>query len=552
MRRSARRASPALRLVALGATFAILVAACGGGSGKSASESTSPPSSEGTPKEGGNITYGLEGPTTDFCLPSAQLAISGIMVAQSIYDTLTEPDNAGNIEPYLAQSVDHNAAYDRWTITLRPGIKFQDGEPLDANAVVRNIDAWRTGTLLGFLFTNIADAQATSPTTVVVSTKVPWVAFPWYLWTTGRVGIAAPAQLDNATTCPTHMIGTGPFKLASFDPVSGEVKVVKNPDYWRVDSAGRRLPYLQSIDWLVQSDSAQRVNGLQGGQFDIIHDDSGVDQSRMATLSGITNYLAPAGYQENTHTLIDVSRPPFNDPTARKAVAEGVDVKALNELNNKGLFRVTNGLFDTKVLGYLPDPGYPAYNPNDARKLASRYKATHGGKFEFALQSTPDTQTVQQTLAIQEQLKQVGVTVDLPRPVDQATIISQAIGGSVGAFEWRNYAGADPDTMYVWFHGGSTVNFNHLNDPQVDADLDKGRSVPDPTVRKQVYQDFERKLSTDVDNLWGWHTRWSIDTKSNIHGIEGPNLPDPGGKPGTDRPAYILAGFHQIEGIWVS
>ena len=76
-------------------------------------------------------------------------------------------------------------------------------------------------------------------------------------------------------------------------------------------------------------------------------------------------------------------------------------------------------------------------------------------------------------------MAQIGITVTLPAPVDQATIINQAIGGQVDAFLWRNYPGQDPDTMYVWFYGGSPVNFNHINDPQVDADLDKGRAEPD-------------------------------------------------------------------------
>ena len=117
-----------------------------------------PTNNPGTPQKGGTITYGLEGKTTAFCPPRGQWAISGIMVASAVYDTLTQPTDQPNVyAPYLAKSVTGSADYKTWTIVLRSGIKFQDGEPLNAAAVKQNIDAWRKGILLGFVFKNIAD-----------------------------------------------------------------------------------------------------------------------------------------------------------------------------------------------------------------------------------------------------------------------------------------------------------------------------------------------------------------------------------------------------------
>ena len=136
-----------------------------------------------------------------------------------MYDTLTEPDaTPASTSPYLAKTRHAERHYTQWTIALRSGIKFQDGEPLNAAAVEQNINAWRKGVLLGFVFGNIADVTTPDDMTVVVKTKVPWVAFPAYLWTTGRTGIAAPAQLNDDATCDTNMIGTGPFKLNELQP----------------------------------------------------------------------------------------------------------------------------------------------------------------------------------------------------------------------------------------------------------------------------------------------------------------------------------------------
>ncbi len=529
--------------------LALVLAACGGSSGKKSSGTSGGTSSEGTPKVGGSITYGIEAATTNFCLPRSQLAIAGIMVTQSIYDTLTQPGADGKIYPYLAKSVTPNSTFDQWTIVLRPNITFHDGEPLNADAVVQNIKAWQAGVLLSFVFKNIASVAATDAMTVVVKTTTPWVAFPSYLWTTGRTGIAAPAQLTSPD-CATKMIGTGPFSLQTFDPVSGDVTVTKNKSYWRKDSKGTQLPYLDSIHWKPITDSSQRVTALQGGQIDVMQSDSGKDLEALKNLPNVSNVSSPPGYRELAQTLINVQRPPFNDPVARMAVAQGVNVAALNQIFNKGLFTVADQVFDNKVLGYNPNAGFPKYNPAEAKKLVSQYKAAHGGNFAFDLQSTPDTQTVAITQLVQQQLKAVGITVNLPQPVDQATIINQAIGGTVDAFQWRNYPGSDPDTMYVWFHSGSPVNFNHINDPKVDSDLDQGRSESDPAKRKALYQDFSKQLSSNVLNLWAWYETWTISGKSSVKGILGPNLPGENGAPGSVKPADVLAGFHQVEGIW--
>ncbi len=524
----------------------LVAAACGGGSSSSDSGGSS---SGGTPKPGGSITYGLEAITTNFCLPKAQLAIAGIMVTQSIYDTLTEPGADGKIYPYLAKSVTPNATYDEWTITLRPNITFQDGTPLNADAVVQNIKAWQAGILLGIVFQNVADVSASDAMTVVVKTKTPWVAFPWSLWTTGRTGIAAPAQLTSPN-CATNMIGTGPFSLQSFDSVSGDVTVKKNPNYWRKDSKGRQLPYLDSIHWTPIADSAQRVTALQGGQIDVNQDDGGKNLVQMEAMPNVTNIIEPAGYRELEQTLINDQKAPFNDLVARKAVAQAIDVNELNQIVNRGRSTIANQVFDSKVLGYNPDPGFPKYDPTNAKKLVKQYKAAHGGTFAFTLQSIPDTQVVQTTQAIQQQLRKVGITVNLPPPVDQAQLINQAIAGTVDAFQWRNYPGADPDTLYQWFHSGSALNFNHINSPKIDADLDQGRTEPDESKRKALYQDFSKQLSSNVLNIWEWYETWTVSSNSSVQGILGPNLPDASGAPGSTKPAAVLAGFHQIAGIW--
>jgi peptide/nickel transport system substrate-binding protein len=539
-----------LTFLALLATLAIVAAACGGGGSSGTSSNTSSSSDEGKPTPGGTLTYGLEGKTTDFCIPSAQLAISGIMVVTAVYDTLMAPTTDPNVyAPYLAKSVSHNADYTQWTIGLRSGIKFQDGEPLNAAAVKQNIDAWTKGTLLQFVYSNISGTTTPDDMTVVVTMKTPWVAFPAYLWTSGRTGIAAPAQLnDTPSGCSTKMIGTGPFKVTKFNASTGDVTTVKNPDYWR-----KGFPYLDGLNFKIQESGDQRVNGLQGGQFDIIHDDNGVNYDTVKGFgASFSTLLEPPGRRELGQALLNVTRPPLDDLNIRKAIAEGTDKNALNQIANKGNFTLADQVMDSDVMGHVKDPGFPKYDPADAKKLVNAYKASHGGKAPtFALQSTFDEQTKALAQETKRQMALIGINVTLPAPVDQATIINQAIGSQVDSFLWRNYLGQDPDALYVWFYGGSPVNFNHINDPQVNADLDKGRATADATARKGYYEDFNKRLSTQVYNIWTWYENWYIASKSTVKGILGPNLPTASDTVGSQKPVDVLAGYHQLLGLWV-
>ena len=257
------------RRVASVLALAMVAAACGGGGddggggggGDAAGE-------EGTPTPGGKVVYGLEAETTDgWCLPEAQLAIAGIMVADAIYDTLTRPNAEGTYEPWLAESVEPNDDYTEWTITLRDGVTFHDGTDLTAEVVKNNLDAYRgqyptrNPLLFIFDFANIASVDVVDPLTVSVTMNEPWVAFDAYLYGSGRVGIMAQAQLDDTQSCDRNLIGTGPFMLTDWVP-NQHFQAEKNPDYWATDADGNQLPYLDEIEFRPIVEVEQRENAL--------------------------------------------------------------------------------------------------------------------------------------------------------------------------------------------------------------------------------------------------------------------------------------------------
>ena len=533
-----------LTLLALAAASAVAFGALGCGSG-SALEAAKHQSG---PKRGGSITYALDGKTTNFCMPSAQLALSGTMIANAVYDTLTVPTRDPlTYAPYLAKDVEPNPTYDEWTISLRRGVEFQDGTPVDAAAVKKNIDAWRTGTVLQFMYGDIADVTTPNDVTVVVTMKSPWVSFPAWLWNIGRVGIAAPAQLDAGDGCKTKLIGSGPFTVTHFDPSTGDVATKRNTTYWRTG-----YPLLDHLNFKISAGTDNRLNGLQGGQFDIMSDSSGASFDTVKSLPGITYQLAPSGRRELGMVLLNVSRPPLDDVAIRRAVVQGTDRDALNEIANKGNFTLTEQAVDRDIMGYLKQPGFPKHDPKAAKQTVAAWKRAHGGKAPtFNLQSPADEMNKALSQEIKRQMALIGIKVNLPAPVDQATIISQAIGNQVDSFLWRNYAGGDPDTLYPWFEGGSPLNFNKIDDPRVDAALAAGRSEPDAKKRTAIYEGLNRRLSTQAYNLYTWYENWYVAEQSDVKGVVGPNLPNANGKPGQLKPVAVLAGWHQVLGLWL-
>ena len=85
------------------------------------------------PKRGGSVTFGIDTEESGFDPTTARWDEGGFLYGRTVFDPLAIVNAAGQVEPYLAQSITSNADFTAFTITLRPGIVFHDGTPLDAN-----------------------------------------------------------------------------------------------------------------------------------------------------------------------------------------------------------------------------------------------------------------------------------------------------------------------------------------------------------------------------------------------------------------------------------
>lgn len=546
-----RRSRRAWSALLLGLAFVLVVTACSGGSNNDeGSKDSDSPADVGPPVLGGSISYALEAETGGgFCLSNAQLVISGILIANAVYDTLVVPNEQGEMVPFLAQAITPNADYTEWVIDLRAGITFHDGTPLDAAALKLNLDAFLKGILFQFALTSVESNEITGPLQVTVHMKEPWYDYPQMLWGWGRVGIMAPAQL-NSPDCATNMIGTGPFTLVSRE-LNVKTVVKKNPNYWLSDADGTKLPYLDAITFVPQPNPDQRSNGYESGEFTMMHTNSAIQIDRLGKAGDTTIIREAPGRREVSYGLMLVGKQsPLSNKHARLAVGHAVNIEKINQITNLGKNTVALGPFDQDVLGYTDDTGQPTYDVEAAKKDVAAYKADTGKNLALRIAATADPEVRQIIELVIQDLRAAGIDAQ-PVETDQGQLINDALVQKFDFFWWRNHWGTDPDTQWLWWYSGSLPNFNQINDPQIDALFRQGRASNDPAAREKIYTELNQRMGSEAYNLWGWYSDWAVISEAKVKGITGPALPDASGAPSDVRPYPIFAGWHLLSGTWV-
>ena len=548
------------RLIPCLCVLALLATACSSDSegvetvtvGAEPVESGMPATSK--PQRGGQLVYGVESETDSYCLPEAELAISGMQVARSLYDTLVVPDDEGGYAPYLAKSIDHSSDHKTWTITLREGVLFHDGTKLDASVVKKNLDAYRgqyseyrQPLLLMFALNNIADVTVENELTVKVTTVEPWVAFEAALYGSGRLGIMAEAQVEaDAEACATKPIGTGPFRFLAWR--QGQyLKVTRNTNYWHDAPDGKPYPYLNAIEFRPITSANARISALNRGEINMLHTSSISDMDgtlRILRDSGDINLLVSQERTESEYLMVNVRRPLLAEVETRRAIAQALDREALNEIGNAGFATIADGPFAPKVMGYVEDAGFPAFDPEAAKKTVAAISPGTKPQLELMSSSSPDD--IVNAIQMREMLEDVGfdVTLDVEMEVD---LIERTIAGEYDLVLFRNQPGEDPDQNMIWWASASDnpVNFGGWSDAVIDENLAIGRHTADPEIRRKAYETINRRFAEQLYNVYLWYTPWAIAEAPNVHGILGSTLPD------GSAPAKRIVTSHPLTGIWI-
>lgn len=513
-------------------TLAMVAVACGG-SGSSSSEPQQTTNitvkASGSPVSGGAVKFALEAESDGFNPTTNRWAVSGHMVGSAVFDPLASYDETGKAQPYLAKSFTPSADYRTWTIELRPNVNFSDGTPVDANAVAKSINAMRKDALVGIALANVAAVSVSGPLTVTLNMVDPDASLPSGLTT--QVGyVVAPAQLDAAPPANTrNPIGSGPFMQKEWVP-DNRWTGTRNPNYWRSDDKGNKLPYLDSLEFRPITDPQSRVNALLSGDVNMLHttDFPAIAKLRSEAQSGSLQVVMDQTETEESFIIFNTSKAPVDDVRVREGLKLCTDPASILIVNETPAERAADSQF-TKDSPWYSDTGFKTNDPAAGKAIIEKVKAEKG-PITVSLGTTPVPANVNTTALVKQQWEACGVTVNTTT-TEQSKFILDMATGNYQANLSRQFSAADPAVEYVWWTGKNAsgalaLNFARLNDPELNAALDKGRASPDLATRKQAYATVQQRQTALVPYIWLAHTQWAIGAANNVRNFTTMTLPD--------------------------
>jgi len=505
---------------------AVLLAACGAapginGAGASGGIRTVHPyggdlAAEGTPKRGGVLKMGTDREAVGFD-PTVQ---NTNMAALAVYDSLLKLDDKGDPQPYLAQSMQTTDAGTTWRMGLRPGVKFSDGTPLDAQAVVvnvqRHIDKVSSP---GHLYAQqIASMRAVDAQTVEFVLKGPFAAFPTVFalnFTGGNLGaIISPAALAKyGDQIARNPVGAGPFVMKSWARDS-RMELTRNPTYWQ-----QGMPYLDGLEFRPLPDTESRYASIENGDVDLIFGGYQTELLRGTENPNLTVYYGSGHGAEFVYFNHD--KAPFDDRRMREAFVRGIDLNALAATQFKGQMQRATGWFGDDSQYQTPEAAaaWPTFDVEKAKALVADYVKT-GGSATVTYKTTNAPNRVAFAEFLQAQMAAIGITLQ-PQFFDLAQYSSSVVQSR--DFQVAGWVGGPVDTAYPatpnYLATGGNANYGDYSNPKVDADLRQAAATTDAAERTRLYQEVQ--LITNQDIAVAYYSRGYLSTiaKKQVKGV---------------------------------
>ncbi len=469
-------------------------------------------SGQSKPKGPNTLTIGI-GVIPISMDPGFDTGSLAIFVYNQVYDTLVNVDTKGNIQPDIATSW-KNLGPTQWEFKLRTGIKFQNGETLDAPAAMASIQRildpankspWRPRIAL------IDHMTAPDPTTLEIFTKSPfgtllqglltvWLVPPAYFKDKGLQGFAAAP------------VGSGPFKVGEFVP-SDHVRLNAWKDSWR------GAPKLDSVLIRNLPEDATRVSALEAGEVDIAWavPAENVPELKKKGDSVIAQPIA----QSMAINLQTTQGGPMADQKVRQALNYAIDKNAINKSILGGYGRVLDGqLVGPDGFGY--DPTLKEYPYDNAKAKQLLAEAGYPNGFDVTFNGTvgryPKDKEIQE--AIVSQLADVGVRAKL-NILEQNAFLSGFFAGKDGpmfTFGWQYLPSMDADQSMTYFQCGASIHL--FCDKNYDAVYQKQQGDLDPNQRKADLQKAQEVLHDLAPAIYLIQFDSIFGVGSRVHGFK--------------------------------
>ncbi|NUU26333.1 MAG: ABC transporter substrate-binding protein, partial [Streptomycetaceae bacterium] len=381
-----------------------------------------------------------------------------------------------------------------WTLKLRPNVQFSDGTPLDAAAVKTNWEMHAdpaTQSLhraaAGGLTTRVVD-----PLTLSITPPAPNANFDRMV-AQELTYIESPLQLAKGPDAyGSQPVGAGPFVLRSWSRGSQQV-YARNPTYWQKDKG---LPHLDGFTVKNVPDIQQQLSSVKSGQADIFTSSDPALLDRGARDANAAVLKVDGGQ----YFLFNTTRPPFNDPRARRAVALAMDPADIPKTLNNG-YLPAQGIFAASSPFFDPAQAQPKPDRAEAQRLFNEL-AAEGKKVDFTylIPQNPSSQKTAEFM--QSRLQQyANVSMRIDSLEIGAYTVRMAIQKDFQAVLSQRWI-CDPEPqMFQAFQSRSPQNFGGWSNPAADQALVTARGSADPAVRKQAYGELQKAYAQDLP-MW--------------------------------------------------
>ena len=440
------------------------------------------------------------------------------LLGSQVLESLVGLNEKREIVPWLAEKWQQSSDGLTWDFTLKSGLTFTDGTPVDAAAIKANIEHLQdpnTASSTGYLAVQqVKRVEVVSPTVarfhltrpdaaLLESLAQPWVAIE------SPKGIARGQEANCLAP-----VGTGPFTVAKWSK-QDRIELTRNPDY-RSAPQGTEPPAkdaVQKVTWRFIPDATSRYAALQSGEVDVIDNPLPDQISEVEKSEALSHLNAPRPGASNRIEL-NTGQAPFDDERVRKAFIASVNVNAAVESLFDGTAdRSTSALSSVEPLALQSKSAY-VYNPRVANDLldeagwtkrdADGVRTKDGKRLEVRFPVSTE-QSVPAEQARFEQLqagaKETGFDVKI------SLLDLSSWYGALGAHEYElvsaPYTKIGPDVLRFLYHSDATVpapsgyfaNHAMVKDPALDRELNVIGTDSDPAQRAAAAKAAQERIA---------------------------------------------------------
>ena len=424
------------------------------------------------------------------------------IVQYNVFETLTKINSDGSVSPLLAEKWEVSPDLKSYTFTLRKGVKFQNGEPFNAQAVKFSFEraaGEKSTNKDKRTFSGMASVAAIDEYTVVILNKE---LDPDFLFLMGQATaiIVEPKSVDTNATKP---VGTGPYKLDVWN--KGSSVVLSRWDGYRSAAAIK----MKKVTFRFISDPAAQVAALLAGDIDAF---PRVTPRSVPQFKNNAKFqVLVSGSRAKTILAINNKKKPLDDVRVRRAIAAAIDRKAVIEGAGDGYGAPIGSHYVPGGFGFVDTTGINPFNIEKAKALLA--EAGIKTPLELSLKLPPPPYARQGGEVIAAQLAKVGIIAKIEN-VEWAQWLSGTftnknydltIISHVEPFDLGNYA----KPGYYW--GYESPAFNTL--------FDQIKASPRPADRAKLLGDAQRMLANESVNAYLYQPQWITLANKNLKGL---------------------------------